>query len=62
MQRRHFMLGLTAVAASGATAAKTRIVKITSAPIQGRFHKFVAMTAYDPVPTGPTYEPSLIRI
>ncbi len=62
MQRRQFMLGLTALAASGATASKTRIVKITSTPIQGRFHKFVAMNAYDQVPKGHTYEHSLIRI
>jgi D-galactarolactone cycloisomerase len=32
------------------------------APIQGRFHKFVAMNSYDTAPKGHTYEGTLLRI
>jgi D-galactarolactone cycloisomerase len=39
-----------------------RITRIRLSTLQGRFHKFVAMNAYDQVPKGHTYEHTLIRI
>jgi L-alanine-DL-glutamate epimerase-like enolase superfamily enzyme len=47
---------------SGATPPETRITRIRVSMVQGRFHKFVAMNAYDPAPKGHTYENPLIRI
>ena len=47
---------------SGATPPKTRITRIRVSMVQGRFHKFVAMNAYDLAPKGHTYENPLIRI
>lgn len=57
-------LCLTLPAASFATAAKpaARITRITLAPIEGRFHKFVAMNSYDTAPKGHTYSNTLVRI
>lgn len=43
-------------------SARARITRITLAPLQGRFHKFVAMNSYDTAPKGHTYEHTLIRI
>jgi L-alanine-DL-glutamate epimerase-like enolase superfamily enzyme len=61
MQRRHFLLGL---AASPIIAApkSARITRIRLSTLQGRFHKFVTMNAYDKAPKGHTYEHTLVRI
>ena len=47
---------------SASPQSGTRITRIRTVPIQGRFHKFVAMNAYDKAPKGHTYEHALIRI
>lgn len=66
MLRRNFLSSMSTLAAANLLhAARTepaRITRIRVAPAQGRFHKFVAMNAYDKVPKGETYEHSLIRI
>ena len=67
MQRRRFLISLgTSLAARGAVRAaakaSARITKITLAPVQGRFHKFVAMNSYDTAPKGHTYTNTLVRI
>jgi L-alanine-DL-glutamate epimerase-like enolase superfamily enzyme len=51
------LLAMAAPAAGGA-----RITRFTLAPIQGRFHKFVAMNSYDTAPKGHTYDNMLVRI
>src|ERR1043165_5168925 len=63
LKRRHF-LGALAASASvrPARSAKARITRITVTPIEGRFHKFVTMNAYDTAPKGHTYSNHLIRI
>jgi len=53
------MAAVPAVAQSKPTA---RITRIRISTLQGRFHKFVAMNAYDKTPKGHTYEHSLFRI
>jgi len=45
-----------------ARGAGTRIERITLAPIEGRFHKFVAMNSYDEAPKGHTYTNTLVRV
>jgi D-galactarolactone cycloisomerase len=61
MHRRRFVTLLTASAlADPARRAKIRRIRI--ATVQGRFHKFVAMNAYDDTPKGYTYEHSLVRV
>src|SRR6202011_5643402 len=68
MNRRHFLATLSAAPlfAPPTTAAPrrppSRITRIRLSTLQGRFHKFVAMNAYDKVPKGHTYEHPLIRI
>ena len=62
MQRRHFILGLAATPVIAAPKNATRITRIRLSTLQGRFHKFVAMNAYDKAPKGHTYEHTLIRI
>ncbi len=64
MNRRVFLLSLAPSAAvlRARPKASARITRITLAPIQGRFHKFVTMNAYDKVPKGHTYSNTLIRI
>jgi D-galactarolactone cycloisomerase len=42
--------------------ADAKIKRIRLSTLQGRFHKFVAMNAYDAKPKGETYEHTLIRI
>ena len=60
MNRRTF---LALAAASGtSSAASARIRSITLAPIECRFHKFVAMNSYDRAPKGHTYSNTLVRI
>ena len=62
MNRRHFFSALAPVGVGLARPASARITRITVAPIQGRFHKFVTMNAYDTAPKGHTYSNHLIRI
>jgi D-galactarolactone cycloisomerase len=63
MQRRRFLFSMAGAAASGyIPASGARIARITVAPIQGRFHKFVAMNSYDEAPKGHTYENWLVRV
>ena len=64
MNRRIFLLSVAAPAATlrATRSAPTRITRITLAPIQGRFHKFVTMNAYDTVPKGHTYGNTLVRV
>src|SRR5215469_7436236 len=62
MKRRHFILGLSAMPIVATPKSTTRITRIRLATLQGRFHKFVAMNAYDKAPKGYTYEHTLIRI
>ncbi len=62
MKRRCFLSGLATAAIGSGAKASSRITRISSTPVQGRFHKFVAMNAYDQAPKGRTYEHSLIRI
>jgi L-alanine-DL-glutamate epimerase-like enolase superfamily enzyme len=53
---------MSSLAAGRAQPASARITRIAVAPIQGRFHKFVTMNAYDTAPKGHTYSNHLIRI
>jgi len=67
MQRRHFLGALAGTAAAvratvAEAAAPHRISSITLAPIECRFHKFVAMNSYDAAPKGHTYTNTLVRI
>jgi D-galactarolactone cycloisomerase len=62
MQRRHFLAGLAAAPIMAAPKSAARITRIRLSTLQGRFHKFVAMNAYDKTPKGHTYEHTLIRI
>lgn len=63
MHRRTF---LSALAAGGsvlrARQTSPRITRIRISILQGRFHKLVAMNAYDTAPKGGTYTHPLIRI
>ncbi len=55
----------TAVAGLGALRARASAARITGialSTIEGRFHKFVAMNAYDNEPKGTTYTNTLVRI
>jgi D-galactarolactone cycloisomerase len=61
MQRRHFLLGLAAAPIIAAPKS-ARITRIRLSTLQGRFHKFVTMNAYDKAPKGHTYEHTLVRI
>lgn len=60
MNRRLFLAAAAGGALHAAPAAK--IDRIAFAPIEGRFHKFVAMNSYDKVPKGHTYGNTLVRI
>src|ERR1041384_3482802 len=63
MNRRSFLSALAATAGVPlARPSGARISRITVAPIQGRFHKFVTMNAYDTAPKGHTYSNHLIRV
>jgi len=71
MDRRSF-LGTLACAASPLALGRTsplaagrgapRITGLSFTPIEGRFHKFVAMNSYDTRPKGHTYGNTLVRI
>jgi L-alanine-DL-glutamate epimerase-like enolase superfamily enzyme len=62
MNRRQFAFIPPAIAGSRNTSASARIRRIRFAPIEGRFHKFVAMNAYDRAPKGHTYTGTLVII
>jgi D-galactarolactone cycloisomerase len=62
MNRRELLAGLAGPALLARTQPPARITRIRIATIQGRFHKFVAMNAYDTAPKGTTYTHSLFRI
>src|SRR5579864_6801558 len=64
MDRRTFLTALAASAstARGATQSSARITRIRISTLEGRFHKVVAMNAYDTAAKGNTYTHPLIRI
>jgi len=64
MDRRTFLAALTAPASilCGATRPSVRITRIRISILEGRFHKVVAMNAYDKAPKGETYTHPLLRI
>ena len=63
MTRRHLLTGFAAPALlRGRGRSPGRITRITLAPLQGRFHKFVAMNSYDVEPKGHTYGNTLVRV
>jgi D-galactarolactone cycloisomerase len=68
MKRREFMAaGVAALQAAVGTvslraAQGDKIRSITLAPVECRFHKFVAMNSYDTAPKGHTYTNTLVRI
>jgi D-galactarolactone cycloisomerase len=67
MNRRDFIqsagaLALPMQAAPGAPKTQAKITRIIHTQITGRFHRFVAMNAYDPAPKGHTYTNTLVRI
>lgn len=65
MNRRTFLSAAVAapVALRAARAAAgAKITRITCAPTEGRFHRFVAMNAYDLAPKGHTYPTTVLRI
>jgi D-galactarolactone cycloisomerase len=65
MNRRGFLASLAASAAGPSLHAATppvKIARITLAPIEGRFHRFVAMNSQDQRPKGHTYTNTLVRI
>jgi len=63
MNRRQFLFTSVAAASVRFTqSSSVTINRIALAPITGRFHKFVAMNAYDKAPKGHTYDNTLVRI
>ncbi len=63
MTRRQFTTTLAAATTlPAASPPKSQITRIRVSMLQGRFHKFVAMNAYDRAPKGHTYENPLLRI
>jgi L-alanine-DL-glutamate epimerase-like enolase superfamily enzyme len=62
MNRRAFVLSLAASPLLATSKTATKIKRIRLSTMQGHFHKFVAMNAYDKAPKGRTYEHTLIRI
>jgi L-alanine-DL-glutamate epimerase-like enolase superfamily enzyme len=62
MNRRTFVLSLAASPLLATSKTATKIKRIRLSTMQGHFHKFVAMNAYDKAPKGRTYEHTLIRI
>lgn len=64
MTRKTFLLSLAGGAAVRPAAGRkpVRITRITLAPIEGRFHRFVAMNSYDTAPKGHTYQNTLVRL
>lgn len=62
MDRRRFLAALSFVPGLRGASTPVKITRITLAPIQGRFHKYVAMNSYDTAPKGHTYENVLVRV
>src|SRR5260370_29492922 len=64
IDRRSFLTALTAPASvlRGASQTPVRITRIRISTLEGRFHKLVAMNAYDKAPKGRTYTHPLLRI
>jgi L-alanine-DL-glutamate epimerase-like enolase superfamily enzyme len=62
MHRRHFLSALAAAPLLAQPKPAAKIKRIRISTLQGRFHKFVAMNAYDKAPKGYTYEHTLYRI
>ena len=63
LNRRTFLIGAPLLGAASLPAAPShRITRVILSPIQGRFHKFVAMNSYDVRPKGHTYENTLVRV
>lgn len=72
MNRRSFLHAIAAAAAAPSFARDSawsaparpaaRITRVTLAPIEGRFHKFVAMNSYDTAPKGHSYGNTLVRL
>lgn len=63
MNRRYFCASIAGAGVIRAVPKQpVKITKIALAPIEGRFHKFVAMNSYDKVPKGHTYSGTLVRI
>jgi D-galactarolactone cycloisomerase len=64
IDRRGFLTALatSACALRGASQTSVRITRIRVSILEGRFHKQVAMNAYDKAPKGGTYTHPLLRI
>jgi L-rhamnonate dehydratase len=64
MRRRDFLFlaGAAGIPGPRASGASAKITRITICPIEGRFHKAVAMNSYDQAPKGWTYATHLLRI
>ena len=62
MNRRQFLASMTVLPLLAQPRSTSKITRIRLSTLQGRFHKFVAMNAYDKAPKGYTYEHTLIRI
>jgi len=64
IDRRGFLTALatSASALRGASQTSVRITRIRVSILEGRFHKQVAMNAYDKAPKGGTYTHPLLRI
>lgn len=64
MTRKTFLLSLAGGAVVRPVAGRkpVRITRIALAPIEGRFHRFVAMNSYDTAPKGHTYQNTLVRV
>src|SRR4029077_3932760 len=64
LDRRAFLSAVTTSASAlrGASQTSARIPRIRLSNLEGRFHKVVAMNAYDQAPKGGTYSHPLLRI
>jgi D-galactarolactone cycloisomerase len=63
MNRRNFLSACALGAGSAKLrAASPKITRITVANTEGRFHKYVAMNAYDKAPKGHTYVNTVLRV
>jgi D-galactarolactone cycloisomerase len=64
MKRRDFVVSIAGSTALRAFSPKgaARITSITFAPIEGRYHKFVAMNSHSTRPGGQSYTNTLVRV
>lgn len=64
MNRRYFLgsLAATVITATHVKASSNAIKRIRLAPVECRFHRFVAMNSRDVAPKGHTYTNTLVRI